>query len=167
MKILFVCMGNICRSPTAEGVFRALADQAGLGRRLIADSAGVGAYHVGEAPDARAQAAARRRGYDLAHIRARQIAAEDFGEFDLILAMDARVLAALQRQAKEAYRHKVQPYMDYAHFRVEREVPDPYYGGLGGFEHALDLIEDVSRGLLARYGGQVLSDRCGTAASLV
>lgn len=152
MNILFVCMGNICRSPTAEGVFRALADEAGLGQVLIADSAGIGAYHVGEAPDARAQAAARRRGYDLSKIRARQVAAADFERFDLILAMDARVLVALRRQTGEAYRHKIRPYMDYAHARAEREVPDPYYGGTGGFEHALDLIEDVSRGLLASYG---------------
>lgn len=128
MNILFVCMGNICRSPTAEGVFRA-------------------------------QAAARRRGYDLSGLRARRVAVSDFEHFDLILAMDARVLAALRRQAQARHRHKIQPYMDYARARAEREVPDPYYGGPDGFEHALDLIEDVSHGLLARYGGQASSVR--------
>lgn len=152
MKILFVCMGNICRSPTAEGVFRTLAAQAGLGRALTVRSAGVGAYHVGEAPDMRAQAAARRRGYDISRIRARQVEAGDFENFDLILAMDAQVLSMLERRAGASHRHKIHPYMSYARSYAGHEVPDPYYGGAGGFERALDLIEDVSQGLLARYG---------------
>ena len=152
MKILFVCMGNICRSPTAEGVFRALAEQAGLERALTVRSAGVGAYHVGEAPDMRAQAAARRRGYDISQIRARQVEASDFENFDLILAMDAQVLSMLERRAGASHRHKIHPYMRYARSHAGREVPDPYYGGPGGFERVLDLIEDVSQGLLARYG---------------
>lgn len=156
MKVLFVCMGNICRSPTAEGVFRALVERAGLSQTLTVDSAGVGAYHVGEAPDSRAQATARRRGYDLSRIRARQIVNADFENFDLILAMDGHVLSALQRQAiagggadAARYGDKIKPYMAYARHRAEREVPDPYYGGRDGFEHVLDLIEDASQGLLA------------------
>ena len=99
MKVLFVCVGNICRSPTAEGVFRALVERAGLSQAFTVDSAGVGAYHVGEAPDSRAQATARRRGYDLSRIWARQIVNADFENFDLILAMDGHVLSTLQRQA--------------------------------------------------------------------
>ena len=149
--ILFVCMGNICRSPTAEGVFRTLAERQGTVDAFVIDSAGIGAYHVGDAPDSRAQAAAKRRGYDLSGIRARQVEAADFERFDLILAMDEPVLRGLQRQCPPTHRHKVRRYAEHAIRFAFTEVPDPYYGGREDFEHVLDLVEDVSQGLLKAF----------------
>jgi protein-tyrosine phosphatase len=145
-RVLFVCMGNICRSPTAEGVFRTRAAKAGVDVDI--DSAGTHAYHVGEPPDRRSQVHAKRRGYDLAAQRARQVAVEDFEHFDLILAMDRQNLAALQLRCASQLRHKVKLFLAYSEMAPNGEVPDPYYGGDAGFERVLDLIEDASDGLI-------------------
>jgi len=146
-RVLMVCMGNICRSPTAEGVFRHHVNERGLGDRIVVDSAGTHAYHVGEPPDRRAFAAAERRGISLAEIQARRIADSDFEEFDYIIAMDEANQQRLVDQAPEEHRFKVQLFMSFASVG-ETEVPDPYYGGAAGFERVLDLIEEASRGLL-------------------
>ena len=147
ISVLFVCMGNICRSPTAEGVFRHLATDAGVIELLTVDSAGTHAYHVGEPPDRRSREAAARRGYSLNAIRARRVAEVDFERFDLILAMDRLNLETL-RAASDASQHaKLRLFLDYGS-SPESEVPDPYYGGATGFERVLDLIEDASESLL-------------------
>jgi protein-tyrosine phosphatase len=146
--VLFVCLGNICRSPTAEGVFRALVREAGLASRIRVDSAGTGGYHVGAVPDARATAAAQARGYDLSMIRARKIAEQDFHDFDLILAMDEDNLMHLEGMMPEAPRARLGLLLDYAPARRERAVPDPYYGGRNGFEQVLDLVTEACAGLL-------------------
>lgn len=145
--ILFVCTGNICRSPTAHGVFLHLVRAAGLAAQLRVDSAGTHDYHVGEPPDARAQAHARRRGYDLSALRARQVTRGDFAGFDRILAMDRGQLAILRRQAPAGYAG-LGLLMDYAQRSPGPDVPDPYYGGEAGFERVLDMIELAARGLL-------------------
>lgn len=146
--VLFVCMGNICRSPTAEGVFRHVLSEAGLAGRVRVDSAGTHAYHVGEPPDRRAQAAAQRRGISLADIRARRVSEADFSEFDYVIAMDRLNLHTLAEIAAEEYRNRLSLFLDYVS-GSDREVPDPYYGGAAGFERVLDLVEEASRGLLA------------------
>ena len=146
ISILFVCMGNICRSPTAEGVFRHVVREAGLAGQLDIDSAGTHAYHVGEPPDRRSQAAASRRGYELGDIRARRVAEADFERFDLILAMDKLNLVTLQDSAGQ-HADKVRLFLEYSS-GPETEVPDPYYGGATGFERVLDLVEDASNALL-------------------
>ena len=151
-SLLFVCMGNICRSPTAEGVFRRVAEEAGMLDVLTIDSAGTHAYHVGEPPDQRSQAAAARRGYELGDIRARRVTEADFDRFDLILAMDRLNLVTLQDRADEAHHHKIRLFLEYA-TGPEVEVPDPYYGGATGFEQVLDLVEDASRELLRSVRG--------------
>jgi len=140
-------MGNICRSPTAEGVFRHHVNERGLGDRIVADSAGTHAYHVGDPPDRRAFAAAERRGISLAEIHARRVSDSDFEEFDHIIAMDEDNLQRLLDQAPEEQRSKVQLFLNFASGELS-EVPDPYYGGTAGFEQVLDLIEEASRGLL-------------------
>jgi low molecular weight protein-tyrosine phosphatase len=142
--ILFVCTGNICRSPTAEGVFRSLAQKAGFELRI--ESAGLGDWHVGQAPDERAQHHARQRGYDLSAQRARQVRRRDFEEFDLILAMDAGHLRELQQMAPPKHRAKIRLFV------ADRDVPDPYYGGPAGFEHVLDLVEAQCASLLDELG---------------
>ncbi len=147
VSVLFVCMGNICRSPTAEGVFRHQVAEAGLDALFEIDSAGTHAYHVGEPPDRRAQAAATRRGVSLADIRARRVAAEDFERFHHIIAMDEDNLVMLHEQADAAHRDKIRLFLEFGS-GPETEVPDPYYGGAAGFERVLDLVEDASRGLL-------------------
>ncbi|MEM7525800.1 MAG: low molecular weight protein-tyrosine-phosphatase [Pseudomonadota bacterium] len=149
-KILFVCLGNICRSPTATGVFRARAAAAGLNVR--ADGAGTGAWHVGEPPDARASAEAARRGYDLSTLRARRARAEDFYDYDLILAMDDANFAALGRMRPADGTATLKLFLDYAPESGRREVPDPYYEG--GFELVLDLVETASDGLIEALRGQ-------------
>jgi len=140
-------MGNICRSPTAEGMFRHLAAEAGIAQSIEVDSAGTHAYHVNEPPDRRAQAAAERRGITLSDIRARRVQAEDFERFDYIIAMDRDNLELLIDQADAQHHHKIRLFLEFSSSR-EDEVPDPYYGGAAGFERVLDLVEDASRGLL-------------------
>jgi protein-tyrosine phosphatase len=148
MRVLFVCTGNICRSPTAEGVFRRFVAQAGLAERIGMDSAGTHGYHVGEPPDPRSQAAASARGYDLSGLRARRIAREDFNRFDLVLAMDRDHHAILSRFAPQGAGHKLRMLMEFAPRSRVAEVPDPYYGGPDGFEHVLNLVEEAAEGLL-------------------
>jgi len=149
IKVLFVCMGNICRSPTAQGVFERLVEEYALSGQVTADSAGTHAYHTGEAPDARATAAALRRGVNLAGQRARRVSSEDFGEFDYIVAMDDANYADLAGLCGGEYRSRLHRFMDFAPTSGIREVPDPYYGGATGFERVLDLIEAAAAGLLA------------------
>jgi protein-tyrosine phosphatase len=150
IRILMVCMGNICRSPTAQGVFESLLARSALAEFVEVDSAGTHAYHVGASPDPRAQAAAAARGFDLSHQRARRVRPEDFERFDYIVAMDADNLAELlQICPSEVLRQRVRRFMDFAPTADSTSVPDPYYGGQRGFERVLDLIEDASRGMLA------------------
>ncbi|MDO8654545.1 MAG: low molecular weight protein-tyrosine-phosphatase [Undibacterium sp.] len=146
--ILFVCMGNICRSPTAEGVFRARAQAAGLADALLIDSAGTHAYHVGEPPDLRSQEFAAKRGIDLSRQRARKVMAHDFVAFDLVLAMDKDNLALLTAACPPEYRYKLALFMQYAKHSAASEVPDPYFGGGRGFDLVLDYIADASDGLI-------------------
>lgn len=147
-RILFVCMGNICRSPSAEGVFRHRLANSALASKIRVDSAGTIAHHVGEPPDRRSQAAAQRRGIDLSSLRARQIQLSDFEVFDLILAMDRENLAAMKRVCPPHEVAKLDLFLHYAANCEETEVPDPYYGGRDGFEHVLNLVEAASDGLL-------------------
>lgn len=148
-SVLFVCMGNICRSPTAEGVFRHRAAAAGLSDRLVIDSAGTHGYHVGEPPDARSMEHAANRGYDLSAQRSRKVAASDFDTFDLVLAMDHDNLRLLEAACPPQHRHKLGLFMAHASRSDSDVVPDPYYGGGRGFDLVLDYIEDASDGLIA------------------
>jgi protein-tyrosine phosphatase len=150
IRVLFVCMGNICRSPTVEGVFKRIVEQAGLADRVLSDSAGTHDYHIGEPPDPRAQEAAARRGYDLNSLRGRQVSRRDFGEFDYVLAMDETNRRLLERLCPPQHAHKLKLFMEFSGDPALREVPDPYYGGAQGFEQVLDLVEQASRGLLGR-----------------
>ncbi len=147
-KVLFVCMGNICRSPTAQGVFRKLVADAGLEGTVQVDSAGTHGYHVGEPPDLRAQQAAKRRGYDISDLRARQVSQDDFRDYDLILAMDWENLALMQQQCPRAHKHKLHLLMRFAGEHDAATVPDPYYGGPEGFNTVLDYVEDACQGLI-------------------
>jgi len=147
--MLFVCLGNICRSPTAEGVLRHLAAQEAPGLALHIDSAGTADYHVGAPPDLRSQRAALRRGIDISGLRARQVTAADFDRFDLILAMDQENLRELQALKPHGSHALVKLFLEYAPQTRVRGVPDPYYGGDSDFEHVLDLTTAASRGLLA------------------
>ena len=140
-------MGNICRSPTAEGVFRHFVREEGLDEIIAVDSAGTHAYHVGNPPDRRARIAAERRGYSLEGIQARRIEAGDFERFDYIIAMDRENLSLLKEQVEEHHTAKLHLFLEFAG-SAHDEVPDPYYGGQSGFERVLDLVEDASRGLL-------------------
>ena len=148
VEVLFVCTGNICRSPTAEGVFRHLVRAAGLAERIAADSAGTHGYHTGEPPDERAARTAARRGIDLSDIRARPVARDDFRRFDLVLAMDRGHLALLGRLAPGAGDDRLRLFMEFAAGYDLLDVPDPYYGGAEGFERVLDMIEAGAAGLL-------------------
>ncbi len=148
MKILFVCLGNICRSPTAEGVFREVAAREAPELTLQVDSAGTAEYHVGSAPDPRTRAAALRRGYDLSALRARVVEPPDFEHFDLILAMDRENLSDLRRRAPPGAHGRVRLFLEFAPELGAADVPDPYYGGPNGFEEVLDLVEAAARGLL-------------------
>ncbi|GEQ73063.1 phosphotyrosine protein phosphatase [Comamonas testosteroni] len=148
VRVLMVCTGNICRSPTAHGVLEKMVADAGLQHRVQVDSAGTHGYHVGEAPDARSQQHARRRGYDLSGQRARQLTKQDFDAFDLVLVMDSANEAAARRLASPAQQQRLHRLTDYCQHFGDQEVPDPYYGGERGFEHVLDLVEDACRNLL-------------------
>ena len=149
ISVLFCCMGNICRSPTAEAVFRARVVEAGLAQQILIDSVGTHDYHIGKPPDLRAQRAARQRGYDLSGLRGRQVEVADFTRFDYVLAMDNANMAILYRLCPQAQRERLGLFLEYASRHHEREVPDPYYGGEDGFERVLDMVEDAADGLLA------------------
>ena len=148
MKILFVCLGNICRSPTAEAVLRELAAREAPELTLEVDSAGTAEYHVGQPPDPRTRAAAARRGYDLSALRARTVESSDFERFDLILAMDRDNLKALRRRAPSHTHERLRLFLEFSPDAAPEDVPDPYYGGPNGFEEVLDLVEAAARGLL-------------------
>lgn len=156
IKVLFVCLGNICRSPTAQGVFEGKLAQRfddslfkgkSINEAFMVDSAGTADWHTGKAPDQRSQLAAKQRGYDLSQLQARQVADSDFENFDYILAMDKSNLKGLQERCPREYLHKLALFLDYAD-DPEQEVPDPYYGGESGFGHVLDLVESASDGLI-------------------
>lgn len=148
-RVLFVCMGNICRSPTAHGVFEAKVREAGLAGQVEVDSAGTHSYHVGAPPDARSQEHAARRGYDLSAQRARQLQRRDFEVFDLVLVMDNDNLEAAEDLCPPEHRHKLRPFAEFFQHHDSPVVPDPYYGGARGFDDVLDLVEDGCEGLLA------------------
>ncbi len=148
-RVLFVCTGNICRSPTAEGVFRALVEREGLAGRIAAASAGTHDYHVGDPPDPRAVRHARTRGYDISTLRARHLEAADFERYDRLIACDAGHHRFLSRLAPRDSRGRVELLMDHAPELGLKDVPDPYYGGAADFEHVLDIVEPAAAGLLA------------------
>ena len=150
IRVLFVCMGNICRSPTAEAVARHLAERAGLADRFEFDSAGTHGYHIGDPPDRRAIAAGGKRGYDLSPLRARKVSAKDFETFDLVLAMDDENHAHLARLCPPELRGRLKRLLDFAAACHTREVPDPYYGGNAHFDEVIDLVEQGVAGLLAQ-----------------
>lgn len=153
--VLFVCLGNICRSPTAHGVFASQVAGAGLSNSIAVDSCGTGAWHVGEPPDARATAAAALRNYDLSALRARQLSAEDFERFDYILAMDRQNMSDVRALAPAGFRGQIKLLLDYAPQADLREVPDPYYGDGSGFDHVLDLVEMACVSLLQEIVGEL------------
>lgn len=148
VRVLMVCMGNICRSPTAQGVLEKLIAESGERERICVDSAGTHGYHIDAPPDARAQAHALRRGIDLSSQRARQLKARDFEEFDLVLVMDEANERAARGLCPPRLQHKLHRLTDFCSSREIREVPDPYYGEADGFEHVLDLVEDACTHLL-------------------
>jgi protein-tyrosine phosphatase len=148
-RVLFVCMGNICRSPTAQGVFGKVLEREGLQAVIGADSAGTHAYHAGEPPDVRAQEAALRRGIDLSDLRARLVEPEDFFRFEYVLAMDQENYRNLSVICPRGAENRLMLFMEFAPHLQTREVPDPYYGGKSGFERVFDMIEAASEGLLA------------------
>ncbi|MCH9640053.1 MAG: low molecular weight phosphotyrosine protein phosphatase [Betaproteobacteria bacterium] len=148
-KVLFVCMGNICRSPTADAIFRHQVKAAGLEQEIVVDSAGTHTYHIGNPPDQRAQSTASNRGYKMHDLRARAVEADDFNHFDYILAMDNDNLSILQRRCPTQFSEKIGLLMQYSQNNdFDKEVADPYYGGQGGFERVLDMVEDACQGLL-------------------
>lgn len=147
VKVLMVCLGNICRSPTAHAVFQQRVRAAGLQTQVLVDSAGTGDYHIGAAPDPRTRAAGAKRGYDLEGLRARQVCASDFEVFDYVLAMDDSNLRELARQCPPEHRHKLRLFLEFSESSV-RSVPDPYYGDADGFEQVLDLVEAGADALL-------------------
>jgi protein-tyrosine phosphatase len=152
-RLLFICLGNICRSPMAEGVFRRVIEEEGLADRFEIDSAGLGDWHVGQAPDDRAQAAAQSRGLDISGQSARQVQQEDFARFDLLLVMDRSNYGELKLRAPKAAHGKIRYFLDYAPHVGTKDVPDPFFGGAEGFDHALDLIEAAAHGLVAALVG--------------
>ena len=160
MKILFVCLGNICRSPTVEGVARVLAAREVPQLRLQFDSAGTADYHVGDAPDARSQRHALARGYDISGLRARQLSAEDFSRFDLLLAMDEDNLTQMRKLAPQRHAERARLFLSYLPDHAPRRaVPDPYYGGPAGFETVLDLAEHGSRALFVALAAILAGSR--------
>ncbi|MFT4068392.1 low molecular weight protein-tyrosine-phosphatase [Paraburkholderia sp.] len=162
VSVCFVCLGNICRSPTAEGVMRHLVDEAKLADRILIDSAGTGDWHIGEAPDERAQHAARQRGYELGALRGRQVTIADFERFDLLIAMDDRNVAALRQLCPPAQRDRIRLLMEFvpetdSRWHGAREVVDPYFGEAEGFEQVLDQCEAACRGLITALRPQLLA----------
>lgn len=157
IKLCFVCMGNICRSPTAEGVFQKLIERRELTENFLLDSAGTHAYHVGESPDGRSQRAALARGINISQQRARQVTLADLDHFDMLLAMDEQNYRGLQQLASsDAQRQRIRRMMEFAPALPEREVPDPYYGEGGqGFERVLNLLEHAAEGLLTEWLDQI------------
>lgn len=149
VSVLFVCLGNICRSPTADGVFRTMCQKMGLEKYIDVDSAGTAGWHIGGSPDARSIAAAKQRGYDLSFLKARQVSPEDFQRFDYVLAMDASNLMNLQKICPSNYMGTLDLFLTFAEQLHGSDVPDPYYGDVDGFDAVLDLVEDGCRGLLA------------------
>ncbi|MDM8559386.1 low molecular weight protein-tyrosine-phosphatase [Candidatus Parabeggiatoa sp. HSG14] len=154
VKVLFVCMGNICRSPTAEGVFTFMVKQAGLNNKVDIDSAGTHDYNIGKPPDSRSQAAALKRGIDLSGLRARQVTSADFNQFDYVLAMDRYNYEILQSLCPPGHEHKLHLFLSFAPKLNTREIPDPYEGD-NGFDHVLDLVEAASSGLLTEIQKQL------------
>ena len=155
IKILFVCTGNICRSPSAEAIFRHLVADAGLSHEFVADSVGLHGFHVGEPPDARAVAAAARRGYEMQTLRARRMQREDFDRFDLLLAMDDGHLSSLHSQCPPNRADRISLFLSVAPGCGETDVPDPFYGTMEDFEQSLDLIEIGAREWLAHFQRQL------------
>jgi protein-tyrosine phosphatase len=149
VKVLFVCMGNICRSPLAHGLFEHRVESVGLADRIVIDSAGTHAYHVGNMPDPRSQETALSHGFDLSTQRARKVAPGDFEQFDYVLAMDNDNHALLSAQCPDEYRYKLKLMLEYAPQLAETEVPDPYYGGASGFEQVYQLLDVAVDGLMA------------------
>ncbi|NIY74705.1 low molecular weight phosphotyrosine protein phosphatase [Thalassospira sp. HF15] len=149
IKVLFVCTGNICRSPTADGVFRKLVREAGLEDHISVDSCGLSAYHVGELPDPRSREMAKSRGIDLSDIRSRKIKPDDYLQFDYVLAMDHGHLHDMRRQAPNTHQNRIELFLDYHPTLAGQSVPDPYYGGSNGFVDVFDMIEEASSKLLA------------------
>ena len=147
IRVLMVCLGNICRSPTAHGVFQQRIQGKDLQHRILVDSAGTGSWHIGDPPDRRAAKAASARGYQLDQLVARQVQPQDFLEFDYLLAMDRDNLASLHSQCPQTSSCRIELFLDYSD-RAEKEVPDPYYSGVGGFELVLDMVEEASDRLL-------------------
>lgn len=145
--VLFVCMGNICRSPTAHGVFQAMVDEQGLGDRIVVDSAGTHSYHIGSPPDLRSQDTARSHGIDLSALQARRFESDDYLDFDFLLAMDFSNLSNMESLKTDGARARLDLMLDYSDKYKQKEVPDPYYGE-DGFEQVFDLISDASAGLL-------------------
>jgi len=162
-RVLMVCMGNICRSPTAEGVLRHKLEEAGLADMVEVDSAGTHAYHVGEPPDGRSLRHAKLRGYDLSPLRARRVAEDDYEAFDLILAMDWDNLALLQEDCPAAHRNKLRRLTEFASRFSNPVVPDPYYSAADGFENVLDLIEDACDGLVRHLSDAAKQQQGGTS----
>lgn len=157
IKILFVCMGNICRSPSAEGIFRHLVEEHKVGPLFEIDSAGTHAYHIGEPPDRRSQEAAARRSIDISSLQARQVMPKDFEYYHYLLAMDRENYKTLRKMSSPQHLHKIHLFMKFApHFHTE-EVPDPYYGGADGFEQVLDMVDAAARGLLAELQSTVFA----------
>jgi len=152
-RVLFVCLGNICRSPSAEGVFRQVVQRAGLEDRIVIDSCGTGDWHVGKAPDSRAIEAARRRGIDISDLRARQFRSDDLDRFDYVLVMDRQNLADVRDVWRQSGGTEPALFLGFGS-SGHTEVPDPYYGGDQGFEHVLDLINEASEGLLGHIREQ-------------
>lgn len=149
VKVLLICMGNICRSPTAHAVFRHLVQEHGLTELIEIDSAGTHAYHVGNPPDSRSMQTARKRGIDMSDLRARQVDLGDFYHYDYLIAMDDYNLSLLQEMAPRDVAHKLSLFLSFAPHLKEREVPDPYYGGADGFELVFDMVQAASEGLLS------------------
>lgn len=148
INVLFVCLGNICRSPTAQAVFETQVRQAGLQNSIRVDSCGTAAYHIGKAPDSRSISAAEKRGYAMQHLRARKLEVEDFSTFDYILTMDEENLLNTQALAPDESQAVIALYMDFSAEQKTDTVPDPYYGGADGFKDVLDLVEGAGAGLL-------------------